>query len=84
MHSYQRSTEYNKLSQKTRGVKTPQSFIREKNMPHIGSNKNPVRLKLNKVVKVNSSAYTGEAKKNFDNNWDAIFKKKEKKTTEEK
>mgnify|MGYP000568841709 CR=1 FL=1 len=53
-------------------------------MPHIGSNKNPVRLKLNKVVKVNSSAYTGEAKKNFDNNWDAIFKKKEKKTTEEK
>jgi len=50
----------------------------------IGSPNKPVGMKIGRVVKVNSSAYTGEAKKNFDNNWDAIFKKKDKKTTEEK
>lgn len=50
----------------------------------IGSPTKPAVMNIRKVVKVNSSVYTGEAKKNFDDNWDAIFKKKDKKTTEEK
>ena len=50
----------------------------------IGSASAPLGLKVKKVVKVGGSAYSGEAKKNFDANWDSIFKKKENKATEEK
>ena len=45
----------------------------------IGSPTKPAVMNIRKVVKVNSSVYTGESKKNFDDNWDAIFKKKDKK-----
>tara|TARA_B110000967_G_scaffold185152_1_gene205175 strand:- start:3043 stop:3207 length:165 start_codon:yes stop_codon:yes gene_type:complete len=50
----------------------------------LGSPTQPLGMKMRKVIKVGSSAYAGESKKNFDDNWDAIFKKKEQKTTEEK
>lgn len=50
-------------------------------MPQIGTPEKPVKLKWNKVVKVSSSAYTGTAKQNYDNNYDKIFNKT-KKTTE--
>ena len=52
-------------------------------MPQIGTNKKPVKLKLKKVVKVNSSVYGGEAKQNYDNNYDRIFNNA-KKTKEAK
>lgn len=68
-----------------RGVKAPLVFFyTEKYMANIGSDKNPIRLGNPNRIKMNPNRYVGEAKKNFDNNWDAIFKKKEKKTTEEK
>ena len=53
-------------------------------MAVIGSRKSPVVLGTKGGIRINPDRYTGEAKKNFDNNWDEIFKKKEKKSTEEK
>jgi hypothetical protein len=53
-------------------------------MANIGSDKNPIRLGNPNKIKMNPNRYAGEAKQNFDDNWDQIFKKKEKKSTEEK
>ena len=42
-------------------------------MSTIGSDKNPIRLGTKGKVRINSSAYSGEAKKKFNDNYDKIF-----------
>lgn len=49
----------------------------------LGSSSKPNVLNLKKIVKVNSSVYGGEAKQNYDNNYDRIFNNA-KKTKEAK
>jgi hypothetical protein len=54
-------------------------------MPQIGSATNRVKLvnnKNNRVFGDTGSWYKPENKKKFDDNWDAIFNKKEKATKE--
>ena len=47
-------------------------------MAVIGSEKKPTVLKTKKRIKLNSSMYGGEAKQNYNDNYDKIFGKKTK------
>tara|TARA_R110002110_G_scaffold30892_2_gene109328 strand:- start:16 stop:183 length:168 start_codon:yes stop_codon:yes gene_type:complete len=53
-------------------------------MPQLGSNKNPMILngsskpKSTRVLGLLGKQYSGEAKQNYDNNYDRIFGKKKK------
>ena len=42
-------------------------------MSTIGNDKNPIRLGTKGKVRINSSAYSGESKKKFNDNYDKIF-----------
>ena len=42
-------------------------------MPAIGTAKKPTIVKTKKRIKLNSYVYGGEAKKNYDDNYDKIF-----------
>ena len=53
-------------------------------MPQIGNDKNPIimngfkKKKSTRILGMLSNAYSGEAKKNYQDNYDKIFSKKKK------
>jgi len=55
-----------------RGVKTPLVLL-EIYMSQIGTTGKPVRLGHKGTVRINSSVYGGEARKNYNDNYDKIF-----------
>ena len=47
-------------------------------MPQIGTEQTPIRMSPKTRKTLSGTFYTGENKKNYDNNYDRIFGKKEK------
>tara|TARA_R100000900_G_scaffold121567_1_gene96132 strand:- start:313 stop:534 length:222 start_codon:yes stop_codon:yes gene_type:complete len=72
------------LTKQIWGCKNPLSFFRGKQMPQIGNDKNPIimngfkKKKSTRILGMLANAYSGEAKKNYQDNYDKIFSKKKK------